>query len=281
MPDASNLLDLAKQLGGIVTLVFYASIVLWTYKDARRRIEDPILVATAVATSMLPIVGVLVYLLLRPPEYLADVRERELEIRAMERTLGRQERCPHCRSHIEGDYLSCPVCMSKLRRGCSGCDRPLDPRWAMCPYCETEVPRAAGSGRDVPGRGGRAEARRPAAGPATRRAAPAGGASPSRSTERSRRPASTTDAGKADAPAQASDKPARRAAPEAPRRATPERDRGSDSPRSPSGDTPKDDGNGIRTEPFQSGTQRFVREQKVPGTPDRPPMVHSGPPREQ
>ncbi|MBC7644639.1 MAG: zinc ribbon domain-containing protein, partial [Thermoleophilia bacterium] len=108
--------------------VFYISIVLWTYKDARRRIEDPILIATAVATSMLPIVGVLIYMMLRPPEYLADVRERELEIRAMERELGRQERCPYCRSHIEGDYRSCPVCMTKLREQCTGCAKPLDPR---------------------------------------------------------------------------------------------------------------------------------------------------------
>jgi hypothetical protein len=79
-------------------------------------------------------------MLLRPPEYIADVRERELEIRAMERTLGRQERCPYCKSHIEGNYLSCPVCMTKLRHECDGCDKALDPRWVMCPYCETEVP---------------------------------------------------------------------------------------------------------------------------------------------
>ena len=142
MDQFKDILDLLQSMGVILAGVFYLAIVLWTYKDARKRIEDPILVATATATSMLPIVGVFVYMLLRPSEYLADVRERELEIRMMERQLGRQERCPLCKSHIDGDYLSCPVCRNKLRQQCVGCDRPLDPRWVMCPFCEVEVPGA-------------------------------------------------------------------------------------------------------------------------------------------
>lgn len=156
MNEFGDIIDLLRSMGLILAIVFYVAIVFWTFKDSRKRIEDPILVATATAVSMLPIVGVFVYMLLRPSEYLADVRERELEIRMMERELGRQERCPYCKSHIEGEYLSCPVCTTKLRQSCTGCARPLDPRWAMCPYCETEV---EGKGRPNPssggGRGGR------------------------------------------------------------------------------------------------------------------------------
>ena len=39
-----------------------------------------------------PFVGALIYMLFRPPEYLEDVRERELEIKAMEESLGRGRR---------------------------------------------------------------------------------------------------------------------------------------------------------------------------------------------
>jgi hypothetical protein len=155
-----EVIDLIKNLGVVLAVVFYLAIVLWTYKDARKRMTDPILIATATAVSMLPVVGVLVYMLLRPSEYLADVRERELEIRMMERELGRQERCPYCKSHIDGDYLSCPVCTTKLRQSCVGCEKPLDPRWVMCPFCETEVP----------GRGGRPQPSGPGTG--NRRSAP-------------------------------------------------------------------------------------------------------------
>lgn len=159
----TDIIDLAKSMGLILGLAFYVAIVIWTYKDARKRTDDPIMVATFTAIAMLPVFGVLIYMLVRPAEYLADVRERELEIRALERQLGRQERCPYCKSHIEGEYLSCPVCTTKLRQSCTGCEKPLDPRWVMCPFCETEVPSRGGRGPAGPGGGRRA----PGAGPAT------------------------------------------------------------------------------------------------------------------
>ena len=152
--NLEGLIQLVSSLAGIIALVFYVGLVLWAYKDARRRIDDPILVATAVvAAIVLPIIGVLVYMLVRPPEYLEDVRERELEMRAIERELSRQERCPTCRSYIEHDYLTCPICLTKLREPCAGCNRPVDPRWQMCPYCETEVRHSRSTSPSQPGRG--------------------------------------------------------------------------------------------------------------------------------
>ena len=66
-----------------------------------------------------PFVGAFIYMLFRPPEYLEDVRERELEIKAIERRLSSQE-CPVCRAEVESDFLVCPVCATKLRRSCEG-----------------------------------------------------------------------------------------------------------------------------------------------------------------
>ena len=189
MNSFNDILDLLQHMGVILAIVFYVAIVFWTYKDMRKRNDDPILIATATAVSMLPIVGVLVYLLLRPSEYLADVRERELEIRVMERELGRHERCPYCKSHIEAGYLSCPVCTTKLRQSCTGCDKPLDPRWVLCPFCETEVP-GAGRGRPAtpPASGGRSTTPR-ASKPSRSETAPRSGRAPRESARTADRPA--------------------------------------------------------------------------------------------
>jgi hypothetical protein len=91
-----------------------------------------------------PFVGPLLYMFFRPPEYLEDVRERELEIRAMEDSMDVAERCPVCRAAIEPTFLACPVCTTKLKDSCRRCKAPLEPLWQMCPYCETPVesPRA-------------------------------------------------------------------------------------------------------------------------------------------
>ncbi len=121
--------------------VVWAALVFWTYADARRRIDDPMLVACATAASLFPFVGTIVYTIVRPPEFLDDVRLRELEMHAAENRLHAVdlELCPNCDYQIRGDYLRCPSCEYRLKEPCQACAKPLDPRWKICPYCETEV----------------------------------------------------------------------------------------------------------------------------------------------
>src|SRR3954467_12182939 len=139
-------LNLAVKLVVLFLVAIWAALVFWTYADARRRIEDPMLVGCAAAASFFfPFVGSIVYSIVRPPEYLADVHERELEIAAAEARLNQAEgmHCPHCDFEIAKSFLRCPSCLRRLKEPCTTCGRPLDPRWKICPYCEAEVGQAA------------------------------------------------------------------------------------------------------------------------------------------
>ncbi len=124
-----------------VAFVFWISLGYWTYKDARRRIEDPLLVALSTIVGLIPpFLGPFVYMLFRPPEYLEDVRGRELELRAIEERLSvGDQRCPVCHAEVDATYLVCPVCTTKLKQACTSCGAPLEPMWQMCPYCETPI----------------------------------------------------------------------------------------------------------------------------------------------
>ena len=136
----SDGLNLAVNLLILFLVVIYLALAYWTYADARRRISDPMIVGCCTLASLLfPFVGTVVYMIVRPPEYLDDVRERELEIRAMERRLGADRTCPYCRNPAEAAFLSCPHCGTKLKDACVRCKAPLEPTWRLCPYCETEV----------------------------------------------------------------------------------------------------------------------------------------------
>jgi double zinc ribbon protein len=141
----SSGLNLAVDLLILFVVVLYLSLIYWTYADARRRIVDPMLIGCATAASLFPFVGTIVYMVLRPPEYLEDVHERELEVQAVEARLHQihQSLCPHCDYRIEPDYIRCPSCHRRLKERCPGCSRPLDQAWSICPYCETEIPGAA------------------------------------------------------------------------------------------------------------------------------------------
>ena len=133
----------------VVQLVILGAIVIWlalvwyTYADARRRLDDRLLVRTATAAALIfPLIGTVVYVIVRPPEYLEDRLERELEMEAAAARLASADfrACPHCEEMVGATYLRCPHCMSRLRDPCGSCGRALDPEWLLCPYCEAEIP---------------------------------------------------------------------------------------------------------------------------------------------
>ncbi|MBA2581233.1 MAG: zinc ribbon domain-containing protein, partial [Thermoleophilaceae bacterium] len=134
-------LNLAVSLLLLFLVALYFALVYWTWADARRRIGDRLLVTCATLASLFPFVGTLVYMIVRPPEYLDDVRERELEMAAAEARLAHLEElhCPYCDFEIERTFLRCPSCLRRLKEPCGTCGKPLDPRWKICPYCESEV----------------------------------------------------------------------------------------------------------------------------------------------
>jgi hypothetical protein len=140
----NDALSLVVSLMLLFLVVLWLALVAWTYFDARRRLEDGFLVACAVACSFLfPFLGTIVYSILRPPEFLSDRRERELEIRASELRVRQLEEqsCPNCGHPVERTFLRCPDCRARINDPCESCGKPIDPRWAICPYCE--MPRRA------------------------------------------------------------------------------------------------------------------------------------------
>jgi hypothetical protein len=136
-----DLLIVARNLGLFFLVVFWIATAYWVFKDARRRIEDPWMIAMATVLGAIPpFIGPIIYMFFRPPEYLEDKRERELEIKAMEKRLAlRDLHGPVCRAEVDPSFLVCPVCTTKLKQACVNCKQPLEALWQICPYCETRV----------------------------------------------------------------------------------------------------------------------------------------------
>src|SRR5262245_22939697 len=134
-------LNLAATLFLLMLVVLWLALIVYTYLDARRRISDPFLVACATIASFFPFIGTAVYAIVRPPEYLEDAHERELEIRAAELRVRqlKDQSCPNCEYPVEKNFLRCPNCERRLKDPCPTCGKPVDPRWALCPYCESTL----------------------------------------------------------------------------------------------------------------------------------------------
>jgi hypothetical protein len=190
----STVVTLVIDLLILFVLLLWLASVYWTYADSHRRIEDSMLTGLATVVALVPFVGTMLYLVVRPAETLDDARERELEFETTKLQLHELESklCPHCDYPIESDYVRCPSCLRKLKDRCAGCSRPLEKVWSICPYCETEVAgRREGGRRPARGESSRPQARPAAAAQQRTRPAPAAPQSRQSGDERPSRPAAS------------------------------------------------------------------------------------------
>src|SRR4051794_29417995 len=129
----NSALNLVATLFVLMLVVLWLALIVYTYLDARRRISDPFLVVCATVASFFPYIGTAVYAIVRPPEFLEDAHERELEIKAAELKVRqlREQTCPNCEYPVEKNYLRCPT----ARRGRKALRltraNPADPAWGL------------------------------------------------------------------------------------------------------------------------------------------------------
>ena len=120
----------------IMLAVLYVLVVVWVARDANQR--GAIWWVWAIV-ALIPVVGFIAYLLLRPPLLEVDREEQELEVAIKQRQLMKYGECAKCGYPVEADYVVCPNCHSRLKNLCINCGHALDPAWTVCPYCASAV----------------------------------------------------------------------------------------------------------------------------------------------
>jgi len=121
-------------------VIFWLSTVMWTFRDVRARTQDFLsqILATVLA-AIFPIAGLLIYMILRPRQTLAEIYERQLEEESLLAEMTERQTCNNCHARVESDFQICPSCGQKLKRSCPKCERLLELRWTFCPYCATSL----------------------------------------------------------------------------------------------------------------------------------------------
>ena len=135
---------------GAFLAALWLSLVLWTYRDIRRRARDPLARILAVlVTAVLFIPGIVIYLILRPSQTLEDEYQQTLEEEALLQSIEESSICPGCSRRIKDNWILCPNCHTKLKKSCQACSRLMELPWNLCPYCGTAVPGMRREGLSV------------------------------------------------------------------------------------------------------------------------------------
>jgi hypothetical protein len=125
---------------GAFMVALWVSMIVWTFRDARRRSRDvfAIMLATLMVVIFGPL-GLLLYFLLRPPVTLDELYERSLEEEALLQDLEERPRCPGCSRQVKEEWILCPDCHTTLQNVCASCGHHLHLNWTICPFCATPV----------------------------------------------------------------------------------------------------------------------------------------------
>jgi hypothetical protein len=141
-PELIN--SIATVVGVIVAVIgafifaFWIAMGIWAFNDIRSRSRDWLAILLAcVLVLVFPIVGWVLYLMIRPKQTLAEVYDRALEEEALLREIEETLACPSCGVPAKENWVYCPNCHAQLQHSCPSCGNLVRNEWEICVFCGT------------------------------------------------------------------------------------------------------------------------------------------------
>jgi RNA polymerase subunit RPABC4/transcription elongation factor Spt4 len=137
----SNFLMILTLWGGAFVAALWLSLAIWTFRDIRARTRDVLARVLAVLVVLLFFLpGLVIYLILRPPQSLEEEYQQTLEEEALLQTIEDSPLCPGCGRRVRDQWVICPNCQTKLRKPCHQCGKLMELPWNICPFCGNPAP---------------------------------------------------------------------------------------------------------------------------------------------
>jgi len=128
---------------GAFLFAFWIAMGIWAFNDIRSRTRDWLVIVLAVALVLIfPLIGLILYMMIRPKATLADVYDRALEEEALLRELEETQTCHNCGVPVQDGWVFCPNCHGQLQHSCPGCAKLVRNEWEICVFCGTPQTRS-------------------------------------------------------------------------------------------------------------------------------------------
>ena len=140
LADLSNtiatIIGIFVALLGAFLFAFWVAMGIWTFNDIRSRTRDWLAIGLAsLLVLIFPLVGLILYVMVRPRDTLADVFDRALEEESLLRELEGNLACHRCGVPVQDNWNYCSNCHSQLRFACPSCGNPMRHEWSICVSC--------------------------------------------------------------------------------------------------------------------------------------------------
>ena len=142
---SADLINTIGTIAGVIVAIlgaflfaFWVAMGIWTFNDIRQRSRDWLTIILAcVLVLIFPIIGWILYLMIRPKQTLADVYDRALEEEALLREIEETMACTTCGVPVKDSWNYCPNCHAQLQYACTNCGNLVRQEWDICVTCGT------------------------------------------------------------------------------------------------------------------------------------------------
>ncbi len=137
---------LVKTIGIGYVALLWLSIIIWVTRDALSRSNNLAFQAFVILINIfVPILGVLIYLIIRPRTTLLEQLYGNMEEQLSGDEIGTENErnetrlaCEKCLMAVHKDYIFCPSCSHQLKKICPHCKKAFSKNWNICPFCGTK-----------------------------------------------------------------------------------------------------------------------------------------------
>lgn len=121
-------------------VVFWFVVLYWVWLDSGERSSNKtVRISYVILVAVLNVVGLLIYLIIRPSQTIEEIYWADLERRYLKYETAELGDCPKCGSQLFPGYTYCPNCRYKLKMKCPRCKVYVDKKDKFCPHCGQEL----------------------------------------------------------------------------------------------------------------------------------------------
>lgn len=124
---------------GILYIIFWVVVLGWVWIDSGDRTSNIFIrLFSVLIVGALNIVGLIIYLFVRPKRSVEEIYWADLERRYLKFETSELGDCPSCGFQLQPGFVNCPECSYVLKVKCVDCEVLIDKDWKNCAYCGTK-----------------------------------------------------------------------------------------------------------------------------------------------
>ena len=133
----------------VVSIIFWLVVTSWIWVDSDERTTNKWMRFFYVVIGLIPVLGWIIYLIVRPSETIDEIYWGDLERRYLKYEAKDLGDCPRCGTQLYPGFIFCPNCKKRIKRKCSKCEVYVDIEYKYCTNCGNRMQKKVKKEKEV------------------------------------------------------------------------------------------------------------------------------------